>query len=137
MNRPGRAARSRFTRSSKRPHGFAVTSGAGIEVHHDFGKLDAPDELHFDVKGLRNKTRRLEAYWNGCVFVRAGRSVSRGGPPVLTGGQDRIRSPFGSHSGSSATTAGTRSPNTSTSNAVPGTARSTGRYANAMEEPTA
>ena len=66
---PGASRRSHFTRSSKRPHGFAVTSGAGVEVHHDFGKLDAPDELHFDVKGLRNKTKRLEAYWNGCVFV--------------------------------------------------------------------
>jgi hypothetical protein len=66
---PGSSRRSNFTRSSKRPHRFRVESGAGVEVHHDFGRLTPPDELHFDVKGLRNKTRRLEAYWNGCVFV--------------------------------------------------------------------
>ena len=118
------------------PIGSRSRRARGVEVHHDFGRLDAPDELHFDVKGIRNKTKRLEAYWNGCVFV---------GPDVPApaedrrsyGRSDRIRSPFGSHSGSSATTAGTRSPNTSTSTAVPGTARSTGRYAYAMEAPTA
>jgi hypothetical protein len=66
---PGSSRRSHFTRSSKRPHRFRVTAGSDVEVHHDFGRLDPPDELHFDVKGVRNKTKRLEAYWNGCVFA--------------------------------------------------------------------
>jgi hypothetical protein len=66
---PRSSRKSAFTRSSRRPHGFTVASGAGVEVHHDFGRLDPPDELHFDVKGVRNKTKRLEAYWNGCVFA--------------------------------------------------------------------
>lgn len=66
---PGTSRRSTFTRSSKRAHRFTVTSVPGVEVHHDFGRLDPPDELHFDVKGVRNRTKRLEAYWNGCVFV--------------------------------------------------------------------
>jgi hypothetical protein len=66
---PGTSRRSTFTRSSKRPHRFAITEDAGVEIHHDFGRLDPPDELHFDVKGLRKGTRRLEAYWNGVIFV--------------------------------------------------------------------
>jgi hypothetical protein len=66
---PGASRRSNFTRSSKRPHRFRVASGGAVEVHHDFGRLTPPDELHFDVKGIPNKTKRLEAYWNGCVFA--------------------------------------------------------------------
>jgi hypothetical protein len=38
-------------------------------VHADWGGLDPPEELHLDVKGWRERTRRLEAYWNGCVFA--------------------------------------------------------------------
>ncbi len=49
--------------------GSRCTPGAGVEVHYDFGRLELPDEVHFDVKGFRNKTKRLEAYWNGCVFA--------------------------------------------------------------------
>jgi len=66
---PGTSRKSRFTRSSKRPHRFSVTTDAGVEVHHDFGRLDPPEELHFDVKGWRKGTQRLEAYWNGVIFV--------------------------------------------------------------------
>ena len=66
---PGASRRSKFTRSSRRPHRFSVTEDAGVEVHHDFGRLDSPDELHFDVKGWMNRSRRLEAYWNGSIFV--------------------------------------------------------------------
>jgi hypothetical protein len=40
-------------------------------IHHDFGRLDPPDELHFDRKGWRRGTHRLEAYWNGSVFAGA------------------------------------------------------------------
>jgi hypothetical protein len=66
---PGSSRRSRFTRSSKRPHRFRIEEGAGVQVHYAFARLDPPDELLFDVKGLRKGTKRLEAYWNGCVFA--------------------------------------------------------------------
>jgi hypothetical protein len=41
------------------PHGF--------ELWFDPGGLQPPDALHLDVRGWR--TKRIEAYWNGCVFV--------------------------------------------------------------------
>jgi hypothetical protein len=66
---PGATKRSSFTRSSKRPHRFKAIEADGIEIHYAFARLDPPDELHFDVKGWRAGTRRLEAYWNGCIFV--------------------------------------------------------------------
>jgi hypothetical protein len=66
---PGGSRRSSFTRSSKRPHRFKVQQGGDFDVHYDWGRLDPPEELHFDVKGWRKGSRRLEAYWNGCVFV--------------------------------------------------------------------
>ena len=66
---PGASRKSRFTRSSRRPHRFSVTTDAGVEVHHDFGRLDPPEELHLDVKGWRKGSQRLEAYWNGVIFV--------------------------------------------------------------------
>jgi hypothetical protein len=80
---PGTSRRSSFTRSSKRPHTFKVEEGAGVEVHYAFARMKPPDELHFDVKGIRNKTKRLEAYWNGCIF--AGEDVDLAGtwdPPA-------------------------------------------------------
>ncbi len=64
---PRSSKKSSFTRSSKRPHRFKATEGAGITVHHDFGRLDTPEELHLDIKGLKHK--RIEAYWNGSIFV--------------------------------------------------------------------
>jgi len=39
----------------------------GIELWFDPGNLAPPDELHLGVRGWR--TKRVEAYWNGCVFV--------------------------------------------------------------------
>jgi hypothetical protein len=66
---PGSSRKSRFTRSSRRRHRFSVTTDAGVEVHHDFGRLDPPEELHLDVKGWRKGSQRLEAYWNGVIFV--------------------------------------------------------------------
>jgi hypothetical protein len=38
-------------------------------VYYDFGRRDEPEELHLDLKGWRKGTQRLEAYWNGFVFV--------------------------------------------------------------------
>jgi hypothetical protein len=66
---PGTSRRTKFTQSSRRPHRFKVEQGAGVEVHYAFARMEPPEELHFDVKGLRNKTRRLEAYWNGSIFA--------------------------------------------------------------------
>jgi hypothetical protein len=66
---PRTSRRTSFSRSSRRPHRFRTSDGPGFELHHDWGRLDAPDELHLDVKGWRKGTRRLEAYWNGCVFA--------------------------------------------------------------------
>jgi hypothetical protein len=66
---PRSSRRSSFTRSSRRPHRFVRLEGAGVVLHYDFGHQAPPEELHLDVKGWRKGTRRLEAYWNGCVFV--------------------------------------------------------------------
>lgn len=66
---PGTSRRSRFTRSSRRPHRFRRLEAEGVTVHYDFGRLDEPEELHLDVKGWRRGTRRLEAYWNGVIFA--------------------------------------------------------------------
>jgi hypothetical protein len=66
---PRTSRRTSFTRSSRQPHRFRTMRRDGLVVHYDWGGLDAPEELHFDVKGWRNRTRRLEAYWNGCVFA--------------------------------------------------------------------
>jgi hypothetical protein len=66
---PRSSRRSSFTRSSRRPHRFEKTDAEGLTVHYDFGRVTPPAELHLDLKGLRAKTRRIEAYWNGSVFV--------------------------------------------------------------------
>ena len=39
----------------------------GFELFLDAGGRVAPDELHLDVRGRR--TRRIEAYWNGCLYA--------------------------------------------------------------------
>ncbi len=41
----------------------------GITLHYDFGRQTPPEELHLDRKGWRRGTYRLEAYWNGSIFV--------------------------------------------------------------------
>lgn len=64
---PGTSRETKFSRSSRRPHSFRVTSSDGIEVLTDFGKLSMPDELHLEQRGWVNK--RIEAFWNGCIFV--------------------------------------------------------------------
>jgi hypothetical protein len=66
---PRASRRTRFTRASRRPHRFHRLEADGLTLHYDFGKLDPPEELHLDRKGWRSGTHRLEAYWNGCVFV--------------------------------------------------------------------
>lgn len=66
---PRSSRRSSFTRSSRRPHRFKRAEGDGVTVHFDFARMPPPEELHLDLKGLRNRTRRVEAFWNGSVFV--------------------------------------------------------------------
>ena len=44
-----------------------VEGATGFELYLDPGHLLPPDELHLAVRGWRR--RRVEAYWNGCVFV--------------------------------------------------------------------
>lgn len=64
---PGSSRRTRFTRSSRRPHRFASVAADGFGLHADWGHLEPPDEVHIDVRGWVHK--RIEAYWNGCVFA--------------------------------------------------------------------
>jgi hypothetical protein len=66
---PRTSRRTKFTRASRRPHRFRTMETEGIELHYDFGRVELPDELHLDRKGWRSGTHRLEAYWNGSVFV--------------------------------------------------------------------
>jgi hypothetical protein len=39
----------------------------GFALLFDAGRMGPPDELVLDVRGRRRK--RVEAYWNGCVFA--------------------------------------------------------------------
>jgi hypothetical protein len=66
---PRSSRRSSFTRSSRRPHRFKRAEGDGVTVHYDFARIPPPEELHLDLKGIRAKTRRVEAFWNGFFFV--------------------------------------------------------------------
>jgi hypothetical protein len=66
---PRSSARTKLTRASRRPHRFKRLEHDGIVIHYDFGNMTEPEELHFDRKGWRRGTHRLEAYWNGSVFV--------------------------------------------------------------------
>jgi len=66
---PRTSRRTKFTRSSRRPHRFESMTAEGITLHFDFGRQTPPEELHLDRKGWRRGTHRLEAYWNGAIFV--------------------------------------------------------------------
>jgi hypothetical protein len=66
---PRSSRRTSFTRASRRPHTFKRIEQDGLVIHYAFGNLKEPEELHFDRKGWRRGTYRLEAYWNGSVFV--------------------------------------------------------------------
>lgn len=46
---------------------FRRFDAEGFELWFDAGGATPPDELHLDVRGRRHK--RIEAYWNGCVFA--------------------------------------------------------------------
>jgi hypothetical protein len=48
-------------------HAFRSTSVEGFQLAFDGGRLGEPDQLQLEVRGGRR--RRVEAYWNGCVFA--------------------------------------------------------------------
>ena len=73
---PGTSRATRFTRASRRAHRFRPAEADGFELNVDFGRLEPPDELLLDVRGIVNK--RLEAYWNGNWFVEADRPAGSG-----------------------------------------------------------
>ena len=60
-----------YLRSSFTPRAGRTFWRAGgfddLELYIDLGRLSPPEELHLDVRGRGRK--RVEAYWNGCVFV--------------------------------------------------------------------
>jgi hypothetical protein len=64
---PGTSRETRFSRSSRRPHRFREVPADGFTVRFDHGWMEPPEELHLDLRGWR--TKRVEAYWNGCVFA--------------------------------------------------------------------
>lgn len=68
---PGTSRKTKFTQASRRPHQFKQLESDNITVHYDFGRKSEPEELHLDRKGLRKRTRRIEAFWNGSMFVDA------------------------------------------------------------------
>jgi hypothetical protein len=70
---PGTSRETKFTRSSRRPHRFRRLEADGITVHYDWGHREPPGELLIEVKGIAHK--RLEAYWDGCIFVDDARNV--------------------------------------------------------------
>lgn len=41
----------------------------GFELFLDAGAKVPPDELHLDVRVRRKKRKRVEAYWNGCLYA--------------------------------------------------------------------
>ena len=51
----------------RRDHDFREFESGGFRLYLDIGRLEAPDELHFAIKGWHRK--RVDAFWNGCAFV--------------------------------------------------------------------
>lgn len=65
--RPGTSRATKRLRAAHRPHRFHEYELDGYTVHFSYGKFGEPEELHLEVK--RFPRRRVEAYWNGAVFV--------------------------------------------------------------------
>ena len=56
------------TTSEREPdHDYRRFDAEGFELFLDAGGRVPPDELHLVVRGRRRK--RVEAYWNGCVYA--------------------------------------------------------------------
>ena len=64
---PGASKATRRLRAARRAHRFHVFEGEGSEIHFEYGTFGPPAELHLELK--RFPKRRVEAYWNGAVFV--------------------------------------------------------------------
>jgi hypothetical protein len=64
---PGASRKTRRLRAARRSHRFHIFEADGYEIHFEYGRLGPPRELHLELK--RFPKRRVEAYWNGAVFV--------------------------------------------------------------------
>jgi hypothetical protein len=65
--RPGATKATRRLRAARRPHRFHTFEDDGYTVQLAYGTFGEPEELHLELK--RFPKRRVEAYWNGAVFV--------------------------------------------------------------------
>jgi hypothetical protein len=65
--RPGSSKATNRLKSARRPHRFHPFPGDGYEILLDHGAFDPPEELHLVMK--RYPKRRVDAYWNGAIFV--------------------------------------------------------------------
>ena len=66
---PRSSRRTKFTRASRRPHRFKRIEQDGLVIHYAFGNLQRARGAPLRPQGWRRGTHRLEAYWNGSVFV--------------------------------------------------------------------
>lgn len=66
MAPPGQSRQTKRKRSARRSHRFTEFPADGFELWCDFGKFHPPEELHLV---LRRFPKRLEAFWNGAIFV--------------------------------------------------------------------
>jgi len=73
--RPGTSKATRKLRSARRPHRFKTFEGDGYTILFDHGKFDSPDELHLEFK--RFPRRRVDAFWDGKIFVDADLPLER------------------------------------------------------------
>jgi hypothetical protein len=64
---PGVSRATRRLRAARRSHRFHVFDTDDLEIHFEYGRFGPPQELHLELK--RFPKRRVEAYWNGAVFV--------------------------------------------------------------------
>jgi hypothetical protein len=64
----GTTRMTRRSRSARKPHRFKEFPVEGFRLLFDHGRLDPPEELHLEVKGL-GRNKRIEAYWNGAIFA--------------------------------------------------------------------
>jgi hypothetical protein len=64
---PGATKATRRLRSARRPHRFRTYPVQDVDILLDAGRLEPQQELHLELK--RFPRRRVEAYWNGAIFV--------------------------------------------------------------------
>ncbi len=64
---PGASRATRRLRAARRAHRVHVFEADRLEINFEYGRFGPPQELHLELK--RFPKRRVEAYWNGAVFV--------------------------------------------------------------------